>query len=107
MSVPAPARVLELAGASVQVFADAPAACLAAADRIAQAVCSAVETKGRAVLGLATGATPKPVYERLVALHKAGELSFVRVITYNLDEFYPIRPTDPKSYRAYMDAHLF
>jgi glucosamine-6-phosphate deaminase len=100
-------RALELPSATVQIFADAPQACRAAADRIAQSVRSAVESKGKAVLGLATGATPEPVYARLVALHRAGELSFADVTTYNLDEFYPIHPLDPNSYRAYMHRHLF
>ena len=43
----------------------------------------------------------------LVALHRAGELSFRNVVTYNLDEYYPIQPLDPKSYRSYMHRHLF
>ena len=48
-----------------------------------------------------------PVYAHLVALHTAGELSFADVSTYNLDEYYPISPLDPNSYRAYMHRHLF
>jgi glucosamine-6-phosphate deaminase len=103
----APARVLELAGASVLVFADRSSACRAAADRLADALRSAVATRGRAVLGLATGSTPEPIYARLVGLHREGELSFAKVATYNLDEYYPISPFDPNSYRAYMHRHLF
>lgn len=103
----APVRVLELAGATVQVFADPPAATRAAADRIAQVTRSALAARGRAVLGLATGSTPIPIYARLVALHREGELSFANVTTYNLDEYYPISPFDPNSYRAYMHRHLF
>ena len=60
-----------------------------------------------AVLGLATGATQQKVYSQLVAFYRAGELSFSDVVTYNLDEFYPIGPLDPKSYRSYMHHHLF
>ena len=59
------------------------------------------------MLGLATGGTPIPVYERLVELHRAGELAFARVATYNLDEYYPIGPLDPNSYHRYMHRHLF
>jgi glucosamine-6-phosphate deaminase len=102
-----PVRVLEFAGATVLVFADPLAACHAAADRMAETVQAAVAARGRAVLGLATGATPGPVYERIVALHRAGKLSFANVSTYNLDEYYPISPTDPCGYRAYMHRHLF
>ncbi len=101
-----PARVLELAGASVQVFENADHAALAAADRIAGAIRSAVARKGQAVIGLATGATPEAVYARLVSLHRAGGLSFAGVTTYNLDEYHPISPHDPRSYRAYMHRHL-
>ena len=82
-------------------------ACQAAAERIAETTQATVAAKGRAVLGLATGATPEPVYARLVALHRAGGLSFADVITYNLDEYYPISPADSRSYRAYMHEHLF
>lgn len=106
MSV-SPARVMELAGAQVQVFADAPTASEAAADHIARLILDRAETAGKAVLGLATGATPVAVYARLVERHRAGTLPFGRVVSYNLDEYYPISPLDPNSYRAYMHQHLF
>ncbi len=102
-----PARILELAGAIVHVFAAPLDACRAAAGEVARAVREANKARGRAALGLATGNTPVPVYERLVAMHKAGELSFSGTSTYNLDEYYPISPADPRSYRSYMDKHLF
>ncbi len=59
------------------------------------------------MLGLATGGTPVPVYERLVEMHGEGSLSFAGVSSYNLDEYYPMSPLDPQSYRTYMDRHLF
>jgi len=105
--MPAPVRVLSLAGATVQVFAEVPLACRAVADRIAQVTRSALDTRGRAILGLATGSTPIPVYARLIELHRAGELSFANVTTYNLDEYYPISPLDSNSYRSFMYKHLF
>jgi len=107
MSDPAPAYTLDLAGASVHVFSDSASACHDAADRIARTVREAVEARGKAVLGLATGGTPVRTYQRLVSLHHAGDLSFEKVVTYNLDEYYPISPLDPNSYRAYMHWHLF
>src|SRR5207253_317682 len=100
-------RALEFAGASVLVFPDGATACRGAADRIEQALRTAVATRGRAVAGLATGGTPVPVYEALVARHRSGGLSFRDVATYNLDEYYPIGPLDPNSYRAYMHRQLF
>jgi glucosamine-6-phosphate deaminase len=101
------ARMLEIAGATVQVFAQPEDACRAAAEEVARAIRGANKGRGRAVLGLATGKTPVPVYERLVAMHKEGDLSFTGASTYNLDEYYPISPADPQSYRSYMDRHLF
>ena len=105
--MPAPVRDFSRAGASILVFATASDVCRAAADRLADVLRSAVVARGRAVLGLATGATPKAIYARLVALYQAGEISLARAITYNLDEYYPISPCDPLSYRAYMHEHLF
>ena len=102
-----PARTVDLAGARVLIFPDAEAAAPAAAEHIAGAIRAAVAGRGKAVLGLATGATPEPVYARLVEEYKAGGLSFEKVTTYNLDEYYPIGPLDPRSYRAYMHEHLF
>jgi glucosamine-6-phosphate deaminase len=102
-----PARTLSLSGAAVRVFTESASACRYAADRIAKAVREGVRARDRAVLGLATGGTPVPVYDRLVALHREGGLSFAGVSTYNLDEYYPIHPLDPNSYRAYMYRHLF
>lgn len=100
-------RSLERAGMSVLVFADAGSASRAAAGMIHRAVDTACAARGCAVLGLATGSTTQKVYEYLVAMHRAGELSFRDVITYNLDEYYPIQPLDPKSYRSYMHRNLF
>lgn len=94
------------AGMAVQVASDAGSVCLAAAERIEEAIRGAVAARGRAVLGLSTGSTPEAVYARLVDRYQAGDLSFRHVTTYNLDEFYPISPFDPLSYRAYMHRHL-
>jgi glucosamine-6-phosphate deaminase len=91
----------------VAVFPDAPAAGLAAAQLLIETLERARAQRGRSVLGLATGSTPVMVYEELAKRHRAGSLSFRNVTTYNLDEFYPISPLDPRSYRAYMHRHLF
>ena len=92
---------------TIQVFADAGAASRAAALLIRDTIRNAVKERDRAVIGLATGATPQKVYGQLVAMHQAEELSFRNVVTYNLDEYYPIQPLDPKSYRSYMHRYLF
>ncbi|QHL87586.1 glucosamine-6-phosphate deaminase [Nibribacter ruber] len=61
----------------------------------------------KTVLGLATGATPVGVYSELARLHREEGLSFKDVITFNLDEYYPMQPTAPQSYVRFMDENLF
>jgi glucosamine-6-phosphate deaminase len=60
----------------------------------------------KAVLGLATGASPISLYNELVRLHEEG-LSFSNVITFNLDEYYPMSPDAVRSYHRFMNEHLF
>lgn len=60
-----------------------------------------------AVLGLATGSSPTRVYDELVRLHQEEGLSFKNVITFNLDEYYPIAPDSLQSYVRFMNEHLF
>jgi len=59
------------------------------------------------VLGLATGSTPVGVYRELIRIHKEEGLSFNNVITFNLDEYYPMPPTELQSYRRFMEEQLF
>jgi glucosamine-6-phosphate deaminase len=60
-----------------------------------------------AVLGLATGSTPKKVYLELINIHKKEGLSFRNVIAFNLDEYYPMHPAAIQSYRRFMKESLF
>lgn len=59
------------------------------------------------VLGLATGSTPINVYKELIRMHKTEDLSFKNVITFNLDEYYPMHKTDDQSYWKFMHEQLF
>jgi glucosamine-6-phosphate deaminase len=59
------------------------------------------------VLGLPTGSTPVGLYRELIRLHKEAGLDFSRVITFNLDEYYPMQPDDPQSYRRWMQETFF
>lgn len=59
------------------------------------------------VLGLATGSTPVGIYEELVRMHQEEGLSFKNVITFNLDEYHPIRPDELQSYVRFMKEHFF
>jgi len=63
--------------------------------------------KPDAVLGLPTGLTPIPLYREIVRLHCRGKVDFSRATTFNLDEFLGLGPDDPRSYRAFMERHLF
>jgi len=60
-----------------------------------------------AVLGLATGSTPTKIYDELIRIHKEEGVSFKNVITFNLDEYYPMDPKRLQSYHRYMHEHLF
>ncbi len=59
------------------------------------------------VLGLATGSTPVGLYRELIRLHKEEQLDFSRVITFNLDEYYPMAKESPHSYFRWMHETLF
>ena len=59
------------------------------------------------VLGLATGSSPLSVYRELVRLHKEEGLSFQNVITFNLDEYFPLSKDDVQSYHYFMHSNLF
>lgn len=59
------------------------------------------------VLGLATGSTPTRVYGELIKIHKTTGLSFKNVVTFNLDEYYPMEPGALQSYVRFMKEHLF
>ena len=76
-------------------------------ERGAAIIAETVRQNPRAVLGLATGATPEGVYDELVSMYEAGALDFSGVTTVNLDEYYPIDPSDEQSYRYFMEKHLF
>jgi glucosamine-6-phosphate deaminase len=77
------------------------------ADRIVEVIHREVARKGRCVLGLATGSTPIGIYRELIRRHRAGEVSFARVTTFNLDEYYGLPPDSLQSYHRYMREHLF
>ena len=77
------------------------------ADEISDLIREKQKKGESAVLGLATGSTPVGVYAELVRMHKEEGLSFKNVITFNLDEYYPMSPHSLQSYVQFMYAHLF
>lgn len=82
-------------------------ASLAVATAVASAIKSAQTAGKPCVLGLATGSTPKSVYTQLIRMHKEEGLSFKNVISFNLDEYYPISPEALQSYVRFMKDYLF
>lgn len=91
----------------VSVFDNEQEATIKVAHRIAQVIREKQEKGETAVLGLATGASPIKVYQELVRLHKEEGLSFKNVVTFNLDEYYPMQPTAEQSYVHFMNEKLF
>ncbi len=66
------------------------------------------EAEGKkCVIGLATGSTPKTLYAELVRMHQQEGLSFKNVITFNLDQYYPMEPNALQSYHYFMRKNLF
>ncbi|MCA9099237.1 MAG: 6-phosphogluconolactonase, partial [Planctomycetaceae bacterium] len=59
------------------------------------------------VLGFPTGSTPIGVYRELIRLHKEEELDFSQVITFNLDEYWPMSPESIHSYNRWMRVNFF
>ncbi|WP_345947586.1 glucosamine-6-phosphate deaminase [Mucilaginibacter sp. PAMB04274] len=91
----------------VTIYDHAATASIAVAHRIANLI-KAKQAKGElTVLGLATGVTPIKVYAELVRLHREDGLSFKDVITFNLDEYYPMQPHAEQSYVTFMNENLF
>lgn len=90
-----------------KVHDSAESACKEVADAIEELIRKR-EAAGRAcVLGLATGSTPVGLYRELIRRHREEGLSFGRVITFNLDEYYGLGPDHPESYRRFMQEQLF
>ena len=78
---------------------------------VAKEIASLIQKKSNlnepCVLGLATGSSPIKVYEELVRMHKEEGLSFANVITFNLDEYFPMDKNNIQSYFYFMHEHLF
>lgn len=67
----------------------------------------ATKTDAPFVLGLPTGSTPLQTYKELIRLHKAGEVSFKNVITFNMDEYVGLEESHPESYHSFMWINFF
>ncbi|HLN79938.1 MAG TPA: glucosamine-6-phosphate deaminase [Thermoanaerobaculia bacterium] len=86
----------------VDVFATPEALARTAAERVGEVL----RRRARTVLLLPVGKTAVPVYRELARLNAAGRASFRRATTFNLDEL-SVPPDDPRSFRSFMERHLF
>ncbi|MBC7418745.1 MAG: glucosamine-6-phosphate deaminase, partial [Pedobacter sp.] len=92
---------------SLTVYPNQKVASVTIAGRIAKLIKTKQQNNQLAVLGLATGATPVGVYKELIHLHKEKGLSFKNVVTFNLDEYYPMASNASQSYVTFMNQNLF
>jgi glucosamine-6-phosphate deaminase len=90
-----------------EIFKNSVEASKIVAQEIAQLIRSKQAENEFCVLGLATGSSPIKVYEELIRMHKEEGLSFSNVITFNLDEYYPMTKENNQSYHHFMHQHLF
>ena len=67
----------------------------------------AATTNAPFVLGLPTGSTPLETYKELIRLHRAGEVSFRNVVTFNMDEYIGLAEDHPESYHSFMWTNFF
>ena len=89
------------------IFDNSVTGSIAVANEIAILIKAKQQTNSICVLGLATGSSPIKVYEELIRLHKEDNLSFKNVVTFNLDEYFPMQHDDIQSYHYFMNEHLF
>lgn len=91
----------------VQVYETSAEASVAVAREIAELIRAKAARGERATLGLATGSTPYEIYGELIRLHQDEGLSFRNVVTFNLDEYWPMQPESLQSYHRFMRECLF
>ncbi len=90
-----------------QIFGNSIEGSVHVAQEIARLIKEKQAGGEKCVLGLSTGSTPITMYKELVRIHKHEGLSFKNVITFNLDEYYPINKEAFQSYCSFMQRHLF
>ena len=89
------------------IFESSQEASILVAQEIANLIREKSLKKELCILGLATGSSPIKVYEELVRMHQEEDLSFVNVVTFNLDEYYPMDKGNIQSYFYFMHEYLF
>lgn len=91
----------------VKIFGSPKLGSVYVANVIADLIRSKNAAGKKCVIGLATGSSPKTLYAELVRMHKEEGLSFKNVITFNLDQYYPMDKNALQSYHYFMRKYLF
>ena len=91
----------------VKIFASSVDGSFYVAQQIANLIKQKQQEGSNCVIGLATGSSPKTLYAHLVKMHKEDGLSFKNVITFNLDQYYPMDKDALQSYHYFMRKNLF
>ncbi len=91
----------------VRIYSDSQAASRAVAEAIAELIRARQAAGKTVVLGLATGHTPVNVYRELIRMHRQEKLDFSNVITFNLDEYWPIAHNAFQAYHVWMHENFF
>ncbi|HEY5564472.1 MAG TPA: glucosamine-6-phosphate deaminase [Rhodothermia bacterium] len=92
---------------AVLIFEDPAQMAQRVAARISSLIQEGKDDNRLVVLGLPTGSTPIGVYHELIRLRQQEDLDFSNVVTFNLDEYYPMQPQSLQSYHRFMRENLF
>ncbi len=92
---------------AVLIFEDPSQMAQRVASRIANLIHERASEGRPLVLGMPTGSTPIGVYHELIRLHREEGLDFSNVVTFNLDEYFPMQPGSLQSYHRFMRENLF
>jgi len=92
---------------AVKIFPSSTEGSTYVAQVIADLIREKEATGQKCIIGLATGSSPKSLYAELVRMHKNEGLSFKNVITFNLDQYYPMEADALQSYHYFMRKNLF
>lgn len=102
-----PAAFTRLERIPVRILEDHQAIAAEVAGRIAVLMRRHAADGRSTVLGLATGSTPVGIYRELIRMHRDEGLDFSTVVTFNLDEYFPMEPDSLHSYHRFMRENLF
>jgi glucosamine-6-phosphate deaminase len=91
----------------VMIFEEPAQLSLQVARRIANLIEEGRTIGKNVVLGLPTGSTPIGVYQQLIRMHRKEGLDFTNVVTFNIDEYYPMNPKSLQSYHRFMRENFF